>query len=61
METLRLALEAIAEQEPQWLTAHAPSEWLHTYHASAGVAAAVFGLDGCSFQFPNARYGVCYA
>ncbi len=31
METLRLALEAIAVQEPQWLQAHVPSDWLHTY------------------------------
>jgi transposase len=31
METLRLALEALAKQDPAWLQAHIPSEWLHTY------------------------------
>ncbi len=31
METLRLALEAIAKYDPEWLTAHTPAEWRCTY------------------------------
>jgi hypothetical protein len=32
-ETLRLALEAIAKENPQWLQTHVPADWLHTYGA----------------------------
>jgi transposase len=33
METLRLALEAIAKQDPHWLKVHVPTDWLDTYGA----------------------------
>jgi transposase len=31
IETLRLALYALAKHDPIWLTAHTPAEWLQTY------------------------------
>jgi transposase len=31
METLRLALEAIVQNDPQWFRTHIPPEWLGTY------------------------------
>ena len=31
METLRLALEAVAQHDPAWLKAHVPEDWLQHY------------------------------